>query len=89
MEASCYNLRSTRREEALISVQLQLVSEEDFVTQSLGSRHPASRQVSFSNNSSSTSDLDLDISQLQNSDRELGVSHSVHTVLSVLVKMLV
>ena len=55
MEGNHYNFRSRgRKKHTYIHIQLQLVSDNDFVTQSLGSGHPTSRQVSFSDNSGST-----------------------------------
>ena len=57
-EAGRYNLRSNRRQETRIPIQLQLVEDKDFITQSLGSGHPTAGQVSLFD-SSSESDLDL------------------------------
>ena len=75
MEASRYSHRSTRREKAHMPVQLQLVSDEDFVTQSSESSQLASGQISFSEYSGSISNSDLNISQsLQNSGRDLYMS---------------
>ena len=58
-----YNSRSSSKEEHVIPVQLQLHSDEDFLTQTFGASHPSSGQVSL-NQSDSTSSSDLDISGL-------------------------
>ena len=58
-----YNLRSSNKEEHVISVQLQLHSDEDFFTQMLAASHPSPGQVLF-NQSDSTSSSDLDVSAL-------------------------
>ena len=75
MEAKKYNLRSGRREEHVIPIQLQVASDEDFISQTLGSSHPAPGQVFLSDQSQSTSESDLDISGiLQDSDQNLSTS---------------
>ena len=75
MEAKKYNLRSGRREEHVILIQLQVASDEDFISQALGSSHPAPGQVFLSDQSQSTSESDLDICGiLQDSDQNLSTS---------------
>ena len=63
-EAGHYNLRSNRRQETRIPTQLQLVEDEDFITQSLGSGHPTAGQVSLFDSSIDTSESDLDLSDM-------------------------
>ena len=65
-----YNLRSSTREEHVIPVQLQLQSDEEFLTQTLGASHPSPGQVSF-NQSDSTSSSDLDVSALLNTSEKI------------------
>ena len=65
-----YNLRSSTREEHVIPVQLQLQSDEEFLTQTLGASHPSPRQVSF-NQSDSTSSSDPDVSALLNTSEKI------------------
>ena len=60
---SRYNLRSQRRTEKVIPVELQLASDADFFSQTMGAGHPMPGQV-LSNHSLSTSGSDLDISGL-------------------------
>ena len=65
-----YNHRSQKRTEKIIPVELQLASDADFLSHTLGSGHPMPGQVlldwSFSTNAS-----DLDVSGwLDTSDRE-------------------
>ena len=75
MQANHYNLGSNRREETQLPMQNQLVDDEEFVTQSLGSSHTVAEQVHCSDNSSSTSDSDLDLKELlQYSDKDFQVS---------------
>ena len=64
MEERKYNLRSGRRQEHVIPIQLQMVSDADFISQPLGSSHPMPGQVSLSDQSQSTSESELDISGL-------------------------
>ena len=65
-----YNLRSTRREDHINPAPLQLQSDEDFLTQTLGASHPSPEQVSF-NQSNSTSESDLDMSGLLNTSDQI------------------
>ena len=65
-----YNLRSARREDHAIPVQLQLQSDEDFFNQTLGASHPSPGQVSFSQ-SNGTSESDLDMSGLLNISNQI------------------
>ena len=58
-----YNLRSQRRTEKVIPVELQLASDADFFSQTVGASHPMPGQV-YSDHSLSTSASDLDISGL-------------------------
>ena len=58
-----YYLRSSTKEEHVIPVQLQLQSDEEFLTQMLRASHPSPGQVSL-NQSDSTSSSDLDVSAL-------------------------
>ena len=58
-----YNLRSQMRTEKIIPVELQLASDADFFSQTLGSSHPMPGQVLL-DQSLSTSASDLDISGL-------------------------
>ena len=60
-----YHLRSFNKEEHVIPVQLQLHSDEDFLTQTMGASHPSPGQVSL-NQSDSTSSSDVDVSALLN-----------------------
>ena len=62
---SRYNLRSQKRTEKIIPVELQLASDADFFSQTVGSSHPMPRQV-LSDHSFSTSASDLDVSGLLN-----------------------
>ena len=65
-----YNLRSQKRTEKVIPVELQLASDADFLSHTVGSSHPMPGEVS-SDHSFSTSASDLDISGLlDTSDRE-------------------
>ena len=64
MEERKYNLRSGRRQEHAIPIQLQMASDADFISQSLGSSHPMPGQVSLSDQSQSTLESELDISGL-------------------------
>ena len=64
VEATPYNLRSTRRDEVNIPMQIELVDDEGFITQSLWSSHHSARKVPCFDNSGSTSDSDLDLSEL-------------------------
>ena len=45
MEERKYNLRSGRSQEHVIPIQLQMASDADFISQSLGSSHPMPKQV--------------------------------------------
>ena len=75
MEEKKYNLRSGRRQEHVIPIQLQVASDDDFLSQTLGASHPTPRQVSLSDQSRSTSESELDISGiLQDSDQDFSVS---------------
>ena len=58
-----YNLRSQRRTEKVIPVELQLASDADFFSQTVGASHPMPGQV-LSDHSLSTSGSDLDIGGL-------------------------
>ena len=58
-----YNLRSRKRTEKVIPVELQLSSDADFLSHIVGSSHPMPRQVLL-DQSFSTSALDLDVSGL-------------------------
>ena len=42
-----YNLRSSNKEEHVIPVQLQVHSDEDFLTQTLKASHPLPGQVTL------------------------------------------
>ena len=65
-----YNLRSQKRTEKVIPVELQLPSDADFLSHTVGSSHPMPGQV-LSDQSFSTSTSDLDVSGLLNtSDSE-------------------
>ena len=64
MEARKYNLMSGRRQENIILIQLQNASNDDFISQTLGSSHPLPGQVSLSDQVQSTSESELDISGL-------------------------
>ena len=65
-----YNLRSQKRTEKVIPVELQLASDADFLSHAVGSSHPKPGQV-LSDQSFSTSASDLDVSGLlENSDRD-------------------
>ena len=59
-----YNLRSSNKEEHVIPVQLH--SDEEFLTQTLGASHPLPWQVS-----DSTSSFDLDVSALLNTSGKI------------------
>ena len=63
-----YNLRSSNREEHVIPVQLH--SDEDFLTQTLGARHPSPGQVSFNQSDSNRSSY-LDVSALLNTSDKI------------------
>ena len=65
-----YNLRSSNKEEHVIPVQLQLHSDDEFLTQMLGASHPSPGQVSF-NQSDSTSSSNLDASALLNTSDKI------------------
>ena len=71
MEEGRYYLRSSTREEHIIPVQLQMHTDQEFLTQTLGAGHPTSGKV-FSDQSSTSSDLD--ISDLLNTS-----DHSVYS----------
>ena len=60
MEERKYNLRSGRSQEHVIPIQLQMASDADFISQSLGSSHPMPGQVFLSDQSQSTSESELD-----------------------------
>ena len=65
-----YNLRSQRRTEKVIPVELQMTSDADFFSQTVEASHPMPGQV-YSDHSLSTSASDLDISGLlDTSDRD-------------------
>ena len=75
MEETKYNLRSGRRQEHVIPIQLQVASDDDFLSQILGASHPTPRQVSLSDQSQSSSESELDISGiLQDSEQDLSLS---------------
>ena len=84
-----YNLRSQRRTEKVIPVELQLALDTDFFSQTVGSSHPMSGQV-LSDQSFSTSSSDLDVSGLLNiSDRDFqspGFGSGKHARAGVLAK---
>ena len=65
-----YNFRSSHKEEHVIPVQLQLQSDEAFLTQKLGASLPSPGQVSF-DQSDSTSSSDLDVSALLNTSDKI------------------
>ena len=65
-----YNLKSSSKEEHVILVQLQLQSDEEFFTQTLGASHPSPGQVSL-NQSDSTSSSDIDVSALLNTSDKI------------------
>ena len=83
MEERKYNLRSGRSQEHVIPIQLQMASDADFISQSLGSSHPTPGQVFLSDQSQSTSESELDISGLMEdsdfissrSDRDVHFKH--------------
>ena len=81
MEEKKYNLRSGRRQEHVIPIQLQVASDDDFLSQTLGASHPTPGQVSLSDQSQSTSESELDISGiLQDSEQDLSLSdREVHS----------
>ena len=56
MEERKYNLRSGRSQEHVIPIQLQMASDADFISQSLGSSQPMPGQVFLSDQSQSTSE---------------------------------
>ena len=65
-----YNLRSQKKTVKVIPVELQLASDADFLSHTVGSSHPMPGQV-LSDQSFSTSASDLDVSGLLNTlDRE-------------------
>ena len=83
MEERKYNLRSGRRQEHIIPIQLQMASDADFISQSLGSSHPTPGQAFLFDQSQSTSESELDISGLMEesdfnssrSDRDVHFKH--------------
>ena len=69
MDTRC-NLRSEKRTEKVIPVELQLPSDDDFLSHTVGSSHSMPGQV-LSDQSFSTSTSNLDVSDLlDTSDRE-------------------
>ena len=71
MEGGRYKLRSVRRQEQVIPIEIQMAPDNDFISQMIGSSHPTPGQVDLSNYSS-ISDSDLNISGLMYTDENSG-----------------